>query len=154
MNLYFESQRTEHPTAVSWTTVRFVAVDDTLAGRPGARYFGADLVDAPTAATVRLALYPLKFAGLIVASRDELLRTPGAEGPRPPHSRQLQLLASGQLACDAAETARSLAATFFRALTLIVILAGRCPRWTHVLFNEGRTLTGDSQQRLCKLCDS
>lgn len=135
---------------MSRTVARLVAVDDILAGRPGARYLSADLVDAPTTA-IRLALYPLELAGHVVASRHELRRAPGSVSPRPPHSCQRQLFASGQLTRDAAEAARGSAAAFFRCtLTLVVILASRSPRWAHILFDERRTSTGgDSQQRLC-----
>lgn len=65
--IYFESQGAEHSTAVSRAVAGFVAVNDTLAGRPGAGYLGANLIDAPAAAAVRLALYPLEFSGHIVA---------------------------------------------------------------------------------------
>lgn len=153
--IYFESWGAEHPTAVSRTVAGLIAVDDILAGRPGARHLGADFVDAPTASAVRLALYPFELAGHVVASWHELQGTSGPESPRPPHSRQCQLFASGQLTCDAAEAARGFTAAFFRyALALVVIIAGRRSRWAHILFVEGRASTGGSQQRLCKSCDS
>lgn len=136
---------------MSRTVAGLVAVDDILAGFSGAGYLGADLVDAPAIAALRLALYPLELAGHVVALRHELRGAPGAEGPRPPHSRQRQLFTSGQLARDAAEAARGLAAAFLRrALTLVIVLAGRRSRRAHILFDEGRTSTGVSQQRLCK----
>lgn len=145
-----ESQWAEHTTAVSRTGARLVAVDSILVEGPGAGDFGADRVDAPADA-FRLALYPLKLAGDVVASRDELRRALGAEGTRPPHGRQSQLLASGQLTRDAAEAARGPAASFLRRvpLALEVILAGRRPRRTHVLLLEGRTSTEDLRRWLC-----
>jgi len=129
---------------VSRTDAGLVTVDVILVERPGAGDFGADLVDAPAAASLRVTLYPLEFAGLVVASRHELRRALGAEGPRSPHGRQRQLLASGQLARDAPEAARGPAATFLRRvpLALGIILAGWRSRWTHVLLVQGRTSTG------------
>lgn len=140
---------------MSRTGAGSLAVDGILVRRPGAGDFGADRVDAPAAAAavLPLALYPLELAGLVVASRHELRRALGAEGPRPPHGRQRQLLASGQLTGDAAEAARGPAAAFLRRvpLTLEVILAGRRPRRTHVLLVEGRTSTDDLQRWLCNI---
>lgn len=69
---YLESQGAEHAAAVSRTGARLVAVDGLLARRPGAGDLDAEVVDAPAIATLRLALHPLKLAGLVVASRHKL----------------------------------------------------------------------------------
>lgn len=149
---YLESQRTKHPTAVCRAYAGIVAVDDVLAGCPGPGDFHADSVNAPAAASLRVTLYPLELAGDVVATRRKLGRAPGAQGPRAPHSRERQLLASGQLAGDAPETACGFAATFLRrALALEVILAGRRPRRAHILLVERRASAGRPQRWFCKM---
>lgn len=85
---YLESQGAEHTTAVSGTDAGLVTVDVILVGRSGTGDFGADRVNAPAVASLRITLYLFEFASLIVASRHELRRALGTESPRSPHGRQ------------------------------------------------------------------
>lgn len=146
--LYLKSQGTKHPAAVSRTCARFVTINRIFAGRSGTGNLDTELVDAPTIALV--ALYSLEFAGYVVALRHELRRVPDTEGSRSSHSCLSKLLASGQFAWHAAKAAHGFAAPLVHfALTLKIILAGRCSRRTHVPLVKKRTSTGDRSWRLC-----
>lgn len=114
-----------------------IAVDHVLGGSPGSRDLDADLVHTPASDLLRIALYPLELARLVVAFRYKLRGSARTKSTRPSHGCLRQLLASCQFSSNAPKTTGCLAATLAGRLTLEVILAGRCSVRTYVLLVEG-----------------